>query len=97
MAEIALDFLAQQQARVLAELAGARAERANDRADMTVLVAIVQRLDASVQGLTNEVRALHGQIGVSPTACNGSRNVETTSEFLDAGLAARGGRGYDLC
>ncbi len=63
MAEITLDFLAQQQARVLAALADARAERANDRADMTVLVAIVQRLDASVQWLTNEVRALHGQIG----------------------------------
>lgn len=63
MAEINLEFLAEQQARILGELADARAERANDRADMTVLVAIVQRLDASVQGLTNEVRALHGQIG----------------------------------
>jgi hypothetical protein len=33
-----------------------RAEQANDRADMAVLLAIVQSLDASVQGLTNEVR-----------------------------------------
>jgi hypothetical protein len=63
MVDATLDFLAQQQTRILAELADARSERANDRADMTVLVAIVQRLDASVQGLTNEVRALHGQIG----------------------------------
>lgn len=61
MAEITLDFLAQQQNKILAELADARAERANDRADMTVLLAIVQRLDASVQGLTNEVRALQGR------------------------------------
>ena len=56
MTEPTLEFLAQQQARILTELA-------DMRADMTVLLAIVQRLDASVQGLTNEVRALHGQIG----------------------------------
>ena len=63
MAEVTLDFLAQSQAKILAELSDARAERADMRADMTVLLAIVQRLDASVMGLTNEVRALHGQIG----------------------------------
>lgn len=63
MADVTLDFLAQQQGKILAELAGMRAERADDRADNVVLLAIVQRLDASVQGLTNEVRALHGQIG----------------------------------
>ena len=56
VAEVSLDFLGEQQARVLAELG-------DMRADMTVLLAIVQRLDASVQGLTNEVRALHGQVG----------------------------------
>ena len=31
------------------------------RADMTVLLAIVQGLDATVGGLTTEVQALHGQ------------------------------------
>lgn len=55
MTEINLDFLVQQQSKIIAELA-------DMRADMTVLLAIVQRLDASVQGLTTEVRALHGQI-----------------------------------
>jgi hypothetical protein len=52
---VTLEFLAQQQARILSELA-------DMRADMTVLLAIVQRLDATVSGLTTEVRALHGQI-----------------------------------
>jgi predicted nucleic acid-binding Zn-ribbon protein len=63
MPEPTLEFIGQQQAKILAELADARTERANERADMAVLLAIVQRLDASVQGLTNEVRAMHGQIG----------------------------------
>ncbi len=63
MADATLDFLAQQQVKILGELAEARSELANDRADNAVLLAIVRRLDASVQGLTNEVRALHGQIG----------------------------------
>jgi HAMP domain-containing protein len=63
MVDVTLDFLAQQQVKILAELAEARSELANQRADMTVLLAIVQRLDLSVQGLTNEVRALHGQVG----------------------------------
>jgi hypothetical protein len=48
---VTLEFLAQQQAQILSELA-----------DMTVLLAIVQRLDATVSGLTTEVRAVHGQI-----------------------------------
>ena len=51
-----LDFLAEQQARILAELA-------NMRADHAVLLAIVQRMDATMGGLLGEVRALHGQIG----------------------------------
>ena len=57
-----LEFLAQQQVRILSDLAHLCAERADMRADMTVLLAIVQRLDATVGGLTTEVRALHGQI-----------------------------------
>jgi hypothetical protein len=40
---VTLEFLAQQQARILSELGNARAERADMRADMTVLLAIVQR------------------------------------------------------
>jgi hypothetical protein len=50
------EFLAGQQARILDELA-------NMRADHTVLLAIVQRMDATMGGLLGEVRALHGQIG----------------------------------
>ncbi|HUN41228.1 MAG TPA: hypothetical protein VMU81_13140 [Acetobacteraceae bacterium] len=51
-----LEFLAQQQAKIINELA-------DQRADMAVLLAIVQRLDGSTQGLVGEDRALHGQIG----------------------------------
>jgi hypothetical protein len=40
---VALDFLAQQQLRILGEFA-------QTRAGMTVLLAIVQRLDATVGG-----------------------------------------------
>jgi len=53
---VTLEFLAQQQTKLLNEMA-------DQRADMAVLLAITQRLDATVQGLTAEVRALHGQIG----------------------------------
>lgn len=53
---VTLEFIAAQQARVINELA-------DMRADMTVLLAITQRLDQTVGGLTGEVRALHGQIG----------------------------------
>jgi hypothetical protein len=53
---VTLDFLAQQQAKTINELS-------DMRADMTVLLAIVQRLDGTVGGLTGEMRALHGQIG----------------------------------
>jgi len=52
---VTLDFLAPQQARIIKEMA-------DMRADMTVLLAIVQRLDATATGLIGEVRALHGQI-----------------------------------
>lgn len=53
---VTLEFIAAQQARVINELA-------DMRADMVVLLAITQRLDQTVSGLTGEVRALHGQIG----------------------------------
>jgi hypothetical protein len=50
MAEITLDFLAQQQARLLEAMGQLRD-------DIRVMAAIVQRLDGTVQGLINEVRA----------------------------------------
>ena len=49
-------FLAQQQARLINETA-------DQRADMAVLLAITQRMDVTMSGLLNEVRALHGQVG----------------------------------
>ena len=45
-----LEFLAQQQAKMLAEMA-------DQRADMDALLTIIQRLDAAIAGLLNEVRA----------------------------------------
>jgi ubiquinone biosynthesis protein UbiJ len=52
---VTLDFLAQQQTRMLDEIA-------QFRNDMLVMSAIVQRLDGTMQGLVNEVRATHQQI-----------------------------------
>ena len=54
MAEITLDFLAQQQARLLEAMGQLRD-------DVRVMAAIVQRLDGTVQGLINEVRAEHSR------------------------------------
>lgn len=51
---ITLEFLARQQDRVLEELA-------RTREDMALLVAMVQRLDGTVQGLVAEVRAEHAR------------------------------------
>jgi hypothetical protein len=45
MAEVTLDFLAQQQARILAELVDTRAEMRTVRNDMDMLIRIVTRLD----------------------------------------------------
>jgi hypothetical protein len=53
---VTLEFLAQQQVKIINELA-------DQCADMTVLLAIVQRLDTTMAGLLGKVRALHGQIG----------------------------------
>ena len=54
MPEITLEFLAAQQERLLEEMA-----QVCD--DIRVMAAIVQRLDGTVQGLTNEVRASHAR------------------------------------
>lgn len=55
-APVTLEFIAAQQSRLLNEMA-------DMRADMAVLLAISQRLDSTVGGVTAELRALHGQIG----------------------------------
>jgi hypothetical protein len=52
---VTLEFLAEQQARVLNEMA-------DMRADMGVLLAMTNRFDTTLGGLTTEVRALHGQV-----------------------------------
>jgi hypothetical protein len=54
MAEITLDFLASQQDRILEEIG-----QVCD--DMRVMAAMIQRLDGTVQGLINEVRAEHSR------------------------------------
>ena len=54
--EIDFKFLARQNERILNEMA-------TFREDMTVLTAIVMRLEASVASLTVEVRALSSKVG----------------------------------
>ena len=52
---VTLEFLARQQERILGELSSMRD-------DLTVLTAIVQRLDNSHTRLLTEIRATHRQI-----------------------------------
>ena len=52
---ITLEFLAEQQAKMLAEMA-------DQRADIDVLLTIVQRLDVTVGNLLTEVHALQVRI-----------------------------------
>jgi hypothetical protein len=54
MATVTLDFLAAQQDRILAELAALRD-------DVRVTAAIVQRLDGTMTGALNEIRAEHAR------------------------------------
>jgi hypothetical protein len=54
MTEITLESLARQQERLIEEMG-----RVRD--DLRVVAAIVQRLDATVQGLVEEVRAGHAR------------------------------------
>jgi sRNA-binding protein len=51
---VTLEFLAAQQDRILAELAGLRD-------DVRVTAAIVQRLDGTMSGALNEIRAEHAR------------------------------------
>jgi hypothetical protein len=51
---ITLEFLAEQQAKMLAEMA-------DQRADIETLLTIVQRLDATVGSLLDEVHALQAR------------------------------------
>lgn len=52
---VTLEFLAQQQTRIIRDMADQRSERADLRADMAVLLAIVQRLDGTVAGLLDAI------------------------------------------
>lgn len=49
-----LTLIARQQRQLIEEMATLRD-------DMTVLIAIVQRLDGTMSGLVNEIRATHTQ------------------------------------
>jgi len=51
---ITLEFLAQQQGRILSEIGILRD-------DMMVLSAIVRRMDATMAGMLEEIRAVHAQ------------------------------------
>ena len=55
MTEVDLDFLAEQIKRLLAN-------DARQQSDMTVLTAMVMRLDGTMAALLEEVRAMHAQI-----------------------------------
>jgi hypothetical protein len=54
VADIDLKFVARQLDRVLLDIAGLRDE-------MAVQTAIIRRFDGTVDGLTEEVRAVHAQ------------------------------------
>ena len=55
MPDINLEFLARQMDRVLTEIGSLRD-------DMPVLTALALRLDATMTGVQQELRATHGQI-----------------------------------
>ena len=55
MAEVGLNFLAQQMERLITE-------NATFRDELRVQTAIIMRLDAGQSALLAEVRAMHGQI-----------------------------------
>ena len=50
-----LSLIARQQRTLISEMATLRD-------DMTLLTAIVQRLDGTISGLVNEIRATHSQL-----------------------------------
>jgi hypothetical protein len=58
MVEVTLDFLAQQQVKILAELAEMRADARSLRNDMDMLIRIVMRLDHTVDALREDIRTL---------------------------------------
>lgn len=53
--QVDLTLIARQQKQMLTEMA-------TMRDDMGVMMAILQRLDGTVAGLVNEIRATHAQI-----------------------------------
>ena len=54
MAEVTLDLLGQMMQRLTTEVASMRD-------DLTVMSAIVQRMDGTLSGMVNEIRATHAQ------------------------------------
>jgi hypothetical protein len=54
-AQADLTLIARQQKRLLSEMG-------QMRDDMAVLIAVAQRLDGTVSGLVNEVRAMHSRL-----------------------------------
>ena len=87
---VTLAFLAAQQTKIISELA-------DQRADMAVLLAVVQRLDGAMQGLLGEARALHGQIGrfghrLRQVEAAGSEDSTTRVDGAGAALPVRGVR-----
>jgi hypothetical protein len=58
MAATTLEFLALQQAKILAELGDMRAEMRTLRNDMDMLIRIVTRLDHTVDAVREDIRML---------------------------------------
>ena len=54
MSAVTLDFIARQQQYMLATMGELRD-------DMAIMMAMLQRLDGTVSGLVNEVRAMHAR------------------------------------
>lgn len=63
-----LSMIARQQRQLLSEMGSMRD-------DMGVMMAILQRLDGTVAGLVNEVRAMHSQ---HSRLANRVREIEST-------------------
>ena len=59
MADVDLNFLARQNERMLAEMSTFRGEMANFRDDMSVLTAMVTRVEDSLGLVHTEMQALH--------------------------------------
>lgn len=59
--EISLEFLAEQQRRIINDLREFKLELAEMRDDRTVMIAILNRLDAGQDSVSAEMRAMRSQ------------------------------------